>query len=228
MALCVGPAAVGADQLTSPAAQAVAQPAMADGQVAAAGCIGRRTSCGCAEAACGCAAGGKCCGPDCCQKQCVVYCDPDDYVCCAKTEKEKVAKECWIVGCEPVCIPKFRLPWECCSKPKCGRVRCINTLGKESYECEECVTTWEAKRVGCGCGKCGRGRGGCSGGCDCGDACCDPGCGCCAQNAAPAPAGEIQTASAELPAHASAAEGVSQAEESASASRWSKLMWWRK
>ncbi|MAT71871.1 MAG: hypothetical protein CMJ58_20400 [Planctomycetaceae bacterium] len=216
-------------QLASPAAVAARTSMMADQQVDAAGCVAPCPSCGCAEATCGCA-DGKCCGPDCCQKRCVVYCEPDDYVCCPKTEKETVKKECFTVECEAICIPKFKLPWECCCKPKCGRIRCVNVLGKDSYECEECVTTWEAKRVRCsGCGS----GGGCAGGCGCGDSCCgdgccEPGCGCCATTDAVAPAADIQTVSAELPAAASTAAQQSAVDNEQPPSRWSKLMWWKK
>ena len=61
-----------------------------------------------------------------------------------------------------------------CFKGKCcGKIRCINVLSKEKYECgEKCVCEWSAECVGC---------------CGCGDACCDGGCGaCCDSCSAPA------------------------------------------
>jgi hypothetical protein len=90
------------------------------------------------------------------RRGCCCVCNPSDYVCCPHTEKETVAKECWNVKFEPVCIPAFKWPWECCGPAKCGRVRCVNVLESEEYECDECVTTWSVRRV-CGC--CGACRG---------------------------------------------------------------------
>lgn len=201
--------------LTSPAVEAAQRTAIHDERVDPAGCRAARPSCGSAEAASDCAAG-KCCGPKCCQCRCVVYCEPDDYVCCRKTEKETIEKECFTVECEAVCIPKFRLPWECCSQGKCGRIRCVNVLGTEKYECEECVTTWEARRVRCSCGRCGSsGRGGCGTQAE-------------AEAVAPPRTSEVQTASASVPIAASNGAGSKAPEQTKPQSAWSKLLWWRK
>jgi len=151
-------------------------------------------SCDCAaEPSCGCQE--PCCADPnaCCQaklkvgKRATRVCDPDCYECRSDTKQEEVEKHCYNVCAEPICIPKFRWPWECCKKKsrdgcdcgdcdsccsddsctccttaKCGKIRCINKLEKEKYKCDACVTKWKAVRKGCAC---------CDGGC-CGNGCC--------------------------------------------------------
>ncbi|QDS96775.1 hypothetical protein HG15A2_00330 [Adhaeretor mobilis] len=173
------------------------------------------TSCGCAAATCGCAT--EPCRVDPCKchkarmkvaKCATCVCDPDCYQCESEIKKEEVEKHCYNVCAEPVCIPKFRWPWECCKKScqssccdsccggcdctaccdgnctnkHCGKIRCVNNLEKEKYTCDVCVTEWKAVRKSCGCCN--------GGGCD---GCSD---GCCALNGK---ASNVATASAEEP-----------------------------
>lgn len=65
------------------------------------------------------------------------------------TIKEK--KHCWQVVCENICIPAIRWPWEdCCTPPRCGKVKTIKVLKKIEYECEKCGYEWQAPDV-CPC-----------------------------------------------------------------------------
>jgi hypothetical protein len=83
----------------------------------------------------------------------------------------EVEKKCWNVKCEPVCIPKFRWPWECwgkskggcdsdtccgdsccgeccnCAPPKCGKVKTVKVLKQHKYTCKECGYEWDFKCV---------------------------------------------------------------------------------
>jgi hypothetical protein len=74
--------------------------------------------------------------------------------------------------CEPVCIPKFRWPWECRAKsksnrdadcgcavdaccgdeccgmaPKCGKVKTVKVLEQHKYTYKECGYEWDIKCV---------------------------------------------------------------------------------
>ena len=90
---------------------------------------------------------GDCC-PDCGVK-----------VCKATWEKTKEKKHCYEIECKDICIPKYRLPWQMCCDPECGRVRTISVMKKVDYECESCGCQWEVVCVGNDC------CGGCEGGC---------------------------------------------------------------
>lgn len=105
-------------------------------------------------------AGDGCCCPDCGEK-----------VCSFKWEEKDVKKHCYCVECKDICIPKFRWPWECCSEPKCGRVKTVNVLKKINYKCKACGYKWEVYSVNKSC-KCGCGNGNCNGSCG------QDGCGC--------------------------------------------------
>ncbi|MCA9260382.1 MAG: hypothetical protein KDA61_14320 [Planctomycetales bacterium] len=51
---------------------------------------------------------------------------------------------------------------KCCPAPKCGRVKCVRDIEKETYECDVCEYSWEVMTVpACGCG--GNGCGVCGG-----------------------------------------------------------------
>ena len=115
------------------------------------------------------------CEKDC---QCNGRCS-SEYVCCPKAVEKEVKKSCWLVKPKLVCVPGFRWPWECLgkknpscgddcdsTKPRCGFVRCINTLEKHEYTCKECGYEWTIKRV-C-CSNCGGNS----------SSCCCPECGC--------------------------------------------------
>ncbi len=100
----------------------------------------------CFKSACGCC-GQPACGPngkssfDCC---------PADYRCECSCEKEKVEHECFVVKCEPICIPPVRLPWGH-GKFLCGGIKCVKKFSTDKYKCEETVTKWEAKKAGGSC-----------------------------------------------------------------------------
>jgi hypothetical protein len=110
-----------------------------------------------------------CCdgGSSCCS------CEP---VCCPRCVVGEVEKKCWNVKCKPVCIPKFRWPWECRAKPKgscavdcgfavdtccgdeccgeccstppkCGKVKTVTVLEEHKYTCKECGYEWDIKCV---------------------------------------------------------------------------------
>jgi len=90
---------------------------------------------------------GKCCCPGCGNK-----------VCCAISEEKTIDKHCYEVECEDICIPKFRMPWEKCCKPKCARVKTVRVLKKVNYECKSCGYKWEVNCVdGCCSGGCNKG-----------------------------------------------------------------------
>lgn len=132
--------------------------------------------------------------------KCNCNCSCCEPVCCPKRVTEKEKKHCWCVKSEFVCIPFFRLPWECCKCPTdcsckdccdggagcaagcgrgtcgpvCGWVRCINVLEKKEYECEKCGYEWEVKcvrRSGGRCSPCA--GGGCCPKCGHGQPCAD-------------------------------------------------------
>lgn len=147
----------------------------------------------------------------CNKRSCCCECNPKDYICCPTTSKETVEKNCYVVKCEPKCIPAFKWPWECCCKPKCGRVRCVKVLEEESYECEECVTEWNVKRVRrcrCPAGRCS---------CGAGNKCC----GLQQPLSHVAEPEKIQQAAAEIPAPEAK-------QKQARENFWSKLLLWRK
>jgi hypothetical protein len=90
-------------------------------------------------------------------------------MCCPQRVTETEKKSFWKVTCEYVCIPGFRFPWECkkdaCGRECliCGRVRAVNILEQDDYECEVCGYKWEVKCVrrsgesgsaGCPCPRC--------------------------------------------------------------------------
>lgn len=102
----------------------------------------------------------------------------------------------------------------CCLKPRCGKVKCVRDIRKETYECEECVCKWEIRRLPPCCGDdCGC--------CD-GVGCCDPNCGASTQ-ATPAAASQadsgVRVVAATLPVEAETAE-ASPAQPAAGAKPW--------
>ena len=122
---------------------------------------------------------GDCCCPDCGYK-----------VCQAIPEVKKVKKSYFEVECKDICIPKFRLPWQMCCEPKCGKVKTVKVLKKKSIECEKCGYKWEITYVGSGCTDAG---------------CTDAGCtGCAARPAASYPIAPPTPVPAPTPAPASA------------------------
>ena len=93
--------------------------------------------------------GRRCCGTQTCgpHGKSSLDCCAADYQCECKVEKEKVEHECFVVNCEPVCIPPILVPWGGCCKLLGGRIRCIKILSSDKYECEEEVVTWDAKKI---------------------------------------------------------------------------------
>ncbi len=108
-------------------------------------------------------------------------------VCCSSVEEVTEKESCWKVKCEKICVPKVVCPWaeggsgltlfrclqkkpgrgccdscgnDCgCLKPRCGEVRCVQTLDSEDYEVTRCKYQWEIRRLppcggkSCGCGE---------------------------------------------------------------------------
>lgn len=70
---------------------------------------------------------------------------------CVLQAKPVVEKEtCYEVECKDVCIPAVRFPWDSCREPKCGRVRRIAVLKKESRETKSCKYEWVVVCPRCG------------------------------------------------------------------------------
>lgn len=133
------------------------------------------------------------CGRGCCPK-----CKTP---CVLKVEEGTEEKHCWNIEKKTVCIPRVRFSWQwpfqkkkcsdcsascsdqnCCTPPKLGRSRVVNTLVKHTYECPVCKYSWEPRK----CATCTT----CTSGC-CADA----------SSAQPAvPASEVQLTSAVRPA----------------------------
>jgi hypothetical protein len=73
-------------------------------------------------------------------------------VCQPVAEKVKEEKSGWEIEQKEICIPHITWPWQqCCGPAKCGRVKTINVLKKEEWECERCGYRWEIKSVGTCC-----------------------------------------------------------------------------
>ena len=76
------------------------------------------------------------------------------HVCCPSVEVEIVEKKCWKVECEPICVPRVKLPWRDCCEPRCGRIKYVSKLKSHKYECgSKCVYKWDVKECCTRCGK---------------------------------------------------------------------------
>jgi len=90
-----------------------------------------------------------------------VRCTQCEPVCSPRRVKKEEKKHCWKVLPKYVCIPGYKLPWQSCGTPRCGRVRCINVLEKHEYKCEKCGYEWEVKMVRTGKKQCCNRRSNC-------------------------------------------------------------------
>ncbi|MCM2370353.1 hypothetical protein [Aporhodopirellula aestuarii] len=89
--------------------------------------------------------------------------------CQVTVEREEVETKEFVCECEAICIPPLRFPWECGPLKKCGKVRCVKTLGSVKGKETICVYDWSA--IHC-CPSCrSKLRGCCGNGCNSG--CCD-------------------------------------------------------
>ena len=115
---------------------------------------------------------------DCRQKVVCPQCD-----CVATIEEATIEKHCYEVEREQICIPKVRIPWCCllnsckrkaaccdkanCSETRCGTMRTVRVLKKETYECPACECKWTPVCSGRTCRDCASGcDSGCVSGCD--------------------------------------------------------------
>jgi hypothetical protein len=79
---------------------------------------------------------------DCCPPVPII-CPKCQHHCTLVIEKVKEKRVCYDVECEPICIPKPKLPWEdCCAPPQCARTRLVHVLVEKEYECERCGCKW--------------------------------------------------------------------------------------
>ena len=81
-------------------------------------------------------------------------CEGVAYTCCPVYQREKIERKGFEVKCEPLCVPRVRLPWQDPCTPRTARVIYVHRLESASRECgEKCVLTWEPRPV---CGRCGK------------------------------------------------------------------------
>lgn len=70
--------------------------------------------------------------------------------CVLKAEPVVEEETCYEVECQQVCIPAVRFPWDSCREPKCGRIRLVSVLKKESRETTACKYEWVVVCSRCG------------------------------------------------------------------------------
>jgi len=64
-------------------------------------------------------------------------------VCRLTLETRDEQRDCFRVEYKSICIPKVKLPWESCCKPRCGEVRSVKVLTRHQYTCPQCHCKWE-------------------------------------------------------------------------------------
>ena len=80
-------------------------------------------------------------------------CDCEPQAGSLKVKPEKEERSCWNVECEDVCIPQVGCPCDDCCQARCGRVRRVAVLKKETYEVDGCKYEWKIHGTCPACGE---------------------------------------------------------------------------
>ena len=85
-----------------------------------------------------------------CKKGCTkhVQCCPEcaEEVCSCSCVKVEESRSCFKVDYKTICIPKVKLPWESCCKPRCAEARSVKVLLVHRYKCPKCKCRWEVQQ----------------------------------------------------------------------------------